>query len=237
MAQFPPYRLSVTDDLRTGNAVSADSTKKGIPLAGAEAQAVIVVSLGAPVAADVNGLVTGYTGAAGVIPMDGDLASTKDSAGNVVLDVPRCIMVDSGGADTATITVRGYDAYGQAMAETLTLNGTTDVLGVKAFKKIASITANGSIANGAVIGTTSKLGLPYRPVVGGFIRGILNENTSDSGTYVAPSRVTATATTTDVRGTYAPAGTLNGTNVFKVAIAVQNGPNNSDAFGVAQYNG
>lgn len=235
MAQFPPYRLSITDDLRTGNAVNANRTKAGIPLAGAEAQAVLVVSLGTPAVADPNGLVEGYTGGAGVIPMDGDLASNVDADGNVVLDVPRCIMVDSGGADTATITVRGYDEYGQAMAETLTLNGTTDVPGVKAFKKIASITANGAIANGAVIGTTNKLGLPYRPVVGGFLGGILNENTSDSGTYVAPSRVAATATTVDVRGTYAPAGTLNGTNVFKVRIAVQNGPDNSDAFGVTQF--
>jgi hypothetical protein len=195
MAQFPAYRISVTDNLRTGNAVNANRTKSGIPLAGDEGQAVLVLSLGAPIAADDDGICAQQTAAgAGDLTINGALAS----GGAVTLDVPRCVQVDAAGAATAVVTVYGTDVF---------------------------------------VGTTSKLGLPYRPVVGGFIRGILNENTADAGTYVAPSRVTATATTVDVRGTYAPAGTLNGTNVYKVAIAVQNGPNDSDAFGVAQFNG
>jgi hypothetical protein len=60
---------------------------------------------------------------------------------------------------------------------------------------------------------------------------------ADAGTYVAPSRVEATATTVDVRGTYAYAGTANGTNVFTVMYLVDNGPSNEDLFGVAQFAG
>lgn len=233
MAQFPPFRISVTDNLRTGNAVNANRTKGGIPLAGEEAQAVLVLSLGAPIAADDDGICAQQTaGAAGDLTINGALAS----GGAVVLDVPRGVQVDAAGAATAVVTIYGTDVHGASLRENITLNGTTAVLGVKAFKTITRVAVSAA-ATDVFVGTTSKLGLPYRPVVGGFIRGILNENTADAGTYVAPSRVTATATTVDVRGTYAPAGTLNGTNVYKVAIAVQNGPTDADAFGVAQFNG
>ena len=231
------HRVSHSDDLRSGAAESANRAKKGAPLAGAEAQAFIAVSLGAPAVADPNGLVTGYSGAAGVIPMDGALA-TVDADGNVVLDVPRAIVVDSGGADTAVITVTGYDEYGHLLVENITLNGVTAVNGKKAFKKVTSLSASATVANGAFIGTTGILGLPYAPVAGGFLSGILNENTSDAGTYVAPDRTSpATATTGDVRGTYLPAGALDGANVYKVRVALQNGPADSDLFGVEQFDG
>lgn len=239
MSQFPAHRISNTDDLRHGNATAPDRTKRGIPLGGAEAQAVIVVDLGTPVVEDPDGLIESFTtvGADADVEMDGVLAATTDADGNVVLDVPRAIVVDSGGADDAVVTVTGFDAYGQRMVETITMNATTAVLGNKAFKKITSIGVSKAVANGGFIGTTTKLGLPYRPVVGGFVGGILNENTADAGTYAAPIRTTSTATTADVRGTYTPAGALDGTNQYKVRIAVQNGPNDSDAYGIAQFAG
>lgn len=231
MAQFPPYRLSVTDNLRTGNAVSADRTKAGIPIAGDEGQAVLVLSLGAPsVAAATTVAAAQAVAGAGNLT----LASTT-----VTLDVPRCVSIVSANAGdtTQTATVYGRDIYGASLREVITFNGTTPVLGVKAFKYVTQVAISAATAGNVSVGQTGKLGLPYRPVIGGFIRGILGENTADAGTYVAPSRVTATGTTVDVRGTYLPAGTLNGTNVFKVAIAVQNGPADTDAFGVAQFNG
>jgi hypothetical protein len=234
MALYPSHRPSVSDDLRTGAATSANAVKKGVPLAGAEAQAVLVLSLGAPIAADDDGVCASQAVAgAQDLTINGALAS----GGVATFDVPRCVQVDADGAATAVFTIYGTDAYGASIRETITANGTTAVLGVKAFKTVTRVASSAATTGNVIIGTTTKLGLPYRPVVGGFIRGILNENTADAGTYVAPSRVTATATTVDVRGTYAPAGTLDGTNVYKVAIAVQNGPANSDAFGVTQFNG
>lgn len=240
MSQFPAHRISNTDDLRHGNATAPDRTKRGIPLGGEEAQAVLVFDLGTPAAADPDGLIESFTtgGASTSVAMNGAIAdASRDADNNVVLDVPRAIVVDSGGADDAIVTITGYDAYGQLMVETITMNATTAVNGKKAFKKVRSIGVSKAVANGGFIGTTTILGLPYRPVVGGFVGGILNENTADAGTYAAPERSASTATTADVRGTYTPAGALDGTNRYKVRMAVQNGPNDSDAFGIAQYQG
>jgi hypothetical protein len=236
MSQFPPYRLSVTDDLRTGNAVNANSTKKGIPLAGAEAQAVLVVSLGAPITADVDGICAAQAiGAAGNALINGALASggvaTLDGLGG------RGVLIDStdAGDTTQTVTIYGTDVHGAIVVETIAANGTTAVAGLKAFKTITRVAVSAALTGNLTVGTTDVLGLPYCPVVGGYLGAILNENTADAATYVAPSRVTATATTGDVRGTIDPAGAVNGTNIYKVRIAVQNGPTNAAAFGVTQY--
>lgn len=234
MSFFPSHRITNSDDVRTGNAVSADRSKLGVPVAGAEGRPIIVVSLGAPAAADVDGICAAQAiaGAADAV-INGALAS----AGAVTMDVPRGVQVDSSdaGDTTQTVTVYGRDVYGASMVETIALNGTTDVLGLKAFASISRVAVDAVMAGNLTVGTTGKLGLPYRPVLGGFLRGRLGEDTADAGTYAAPIRTTSTATTADVRGTYLPAGTLNGTNTYSVAIAVANGPTNADAFGIAQF--
>lgn len=240
MPQFPQHRISNSDNIRTGNAVSPNRDRYGVPLAGAEAQAALVVSLGSPAVEDPDGLIESFTtaGASAAVAMDGAIADANTGAdGEVTLDVPRNIVVDSGGADDAVVTVTGRDVYGQRMVETITMNSTTAVEGKKAFKKIISIGVSKAVANGGFIGTAKKLGLPYRPVPGGFIRGRAGEDTSDAGTYVAPERSASTATTADVRGTYAPAATLNGSTEITVVIAVKNGPTDADAYGIAQYAG
>lgn len=227
--QFPPSRLTNSDNVRTGNAASTDRVKLGIPLDGAEAQAVRVLSLGAPAAADSDGAAkTQAVGAGASFTLDGDLVSS----GVAVFDVPRNVV--AAWTTTSILTITGYDLYGNLMVE-VSASGTSHT-GKKAFKRVTSVTSSASIT-AATVGTGSVLGLPYRPVQGGFIRGRLNEDSSDAGTYAAPERSASTGTTNDVRGTYAPAGTLNGTNVFTVAVAVQNGPSDSDAFGIAQYQG
>ncbi len=234
MSQFPAHRISNTDDLRSGNAVSPNRDRTGVPLAGAEGQALIVISLGAPIASDVDGICAAQAvaGAANAT-INGALASS----GAVTLDVPRGVQVDSSdaGDTTQTVTITGTDVYGQSMVETIALNGTTDVLGLKAFKTVTQVAVSAALAGNLTVGTTGKLGLPYRPVLGGFLRGRLNEDTADAGTYVAPIRTTSTATTADVRGTYLPAGTLDGTNAYSVTIAVANGPTNAAAYGISQF--
>lgn len=230
------HRISRADDIRSGAAESANRVKLGVPLEGTEAQAVRVISLGAPAAADVDGICAAQAVAgAGNATINGALAS----GGSVTLDVPRGLQVDSSdaGDTTQTVTITGTDVYGKALVETIALNGTTDVEGLKAFKTVAQVAVSAALTGNLTVGTTKRLGLPYRPVRGGFIRGRLGEDTADAGTYVAPSRVTATATTGDVRGTYAGAGTYDGTNIYTVAIAVQNGPDATDAFGVNQFGG
>lgn len=225
---YPQHRLSVTDNLRSGAANSPDRTKFGIPFQGAEAQTVITISLGKPAAAAANNIALSQSV---VGPGAGFVLNGATVVNGVaVLDFPRTVV----GAWTtnSTVVVTGKDEYGQTMSES-NGGGIATFTGKKAFKQITSISSSASITL-ATFGTGAILGLPYRPVIGGFVRGRLNEDTADAGTYVAPERTTSTTTTADVRGTYAPAGALNGANEYTVAFAAQNGPDDFFAYGIAQ---
>lgn len=122
----------------------------------------------------------------------------------------RCLQIVLSGAGTPTVTIRGRDYLGQPMTEVFTGNGTTPVVGVKAFKYIDSVTWTAVGGTTMNVGTTDKLGLPYR------MENVLAEHLDGArvatlGTLVAPSYVDPqTATTTDPRGTYDPQSTLNG---------------------------
>lgn len=232
---FPPHRISNTDNLRVGNAQAPGRQAVGVPLAGNEAQAVIVLNLGAPAAAAANNISLSQAVTAGSsFLINGALAGAAPAGFNLtgtvgVLDVARTVV----GAWTtnSVVTVTGKDEYGQTMSEVSALAAV--FTGKKAFKIVTSITSSISIT-AATIGTGAILGLPYKPVVGGFGGVLLGENTADAGTYQVPERTASTTTTNDVRGTVTPAGALNGANVYTVKVAVQNGPNDSDAFGIAQ---
>jgi hypothetical protein len=119
------------------------------------------------------------------------------------------------GDTTVTLTVAGYDVFGVPMTETITLNGTTIVLGKKAFKHIVSITTGVATLVGNVsVGTTDTLGLNYRTDAFSYLQ-VYNVDalvTANTGFTKADITPVATATTGDVRGTYtvqttAPDGT------------------------------
>lgn len=123
----------------------------------------------------------------------------------------RNVTVVASGAATSTVTVYGKDYLGQGMAETLTLNGTTPVLGNKAFKWVDRVVAGITAATTINLGFGSKLGLPYR------MSNVLEETANGAeaavGTFVAGVLTDPqTLTTGDPRGTYVPSTTLNGTN-------------------------
>lgn len=182
----------------------------------------VIINLGAPIVGDVDGLVTGYTGAAGAIPLNGALVG---SDGIAVLDVPRCIVVDSGGADTSVITITGTDEYGRVMKENITTNGTTAVNGVKAFKTVTGISGSLTAANGIFIGTTNILGLPIhvpKATVGYILKELQDDAVATAGTVVAglARNTESTATTADVRGTYLPNATPDGAKAFSLVVVV-----------------
>jgi hypothetical protein len=159
-------------------------------------------------------------------------------AAPVVFDVPRNAQVVSSTTDTTqTITLRGLDEYGVALTETLTLNGTTPVLGLKAFKQINSYQASLALAGNLSIGSGAKLGLPYYlpPQTGTGIGNILKESqdgaTPTAGTAVGGVQTKATATTGDVRGTITPNVTPDGTKVYSVYMFVAD----PSFLGVPQY--
>ena len=183
---------------------------------------VVVLSLGAPIVGDVDGLVTGFTGDAGAITMDGDLVG---SDGIAVLDVPRALVVDSGGADTSVITITGTDEYGRTMVENITANGTTAVNGKKAFKTVTSISGSVAAANGIFIGTTNIIGLPIhvpKTTVGYILKELQDDAVATAGTVVAglTRNTESTATTADVRGTYLPNATPDGAKAFTLIAVV-----------------
>lgn len=190
----------------------------------------LIIDLGAPDTADVDGLFTAFSGAAGSITLNGALVS----GGVATFDVPRNIVVDSGGADTAVLTFTGADEYGNTVVESITLNGTTAVAGKKAFKTVTAVSSSATISNGAFAGPGDVLGLPvFLDEVGYVLKELEDGAAATAGTVVAGVSSAATATTGDVRGTYDPNSAANGSKHFQLIAAIPD----LTYLGVAQYAG
>lgn len=179
------------------------------------------VDLGAPAAIDDNGICESQNrSGAGALVINGALAS----GGVATLDVPRNVIADSGGADTAVITVTGTDQYGQVIKENITLNGTTAVAGKKAFKTITAVASDATVTNGFFLGTGDVLGLPIYLPSGGYVHAELQDGSAvaSAGTLVAglaPNTI-STATTADVRGTYDPNAACDGGKSFSLIVTL-----------------
>lgn len=151
----------------------------------------------------------------------------------------RCLQVVASGAATSTVTIKGRDYLGQPVTETLTLNGNTPVNGNKAFKYIDQVSWTGTGGTTINLGTTNKLGLPFR------MQNILTEQVDGVrgaiGTLTTPSRVDPqTATTTDPRGVYTPNTTPNGTALISAHFLPDpslNASGNGGLHGLAHFGG
>ena len=161
------------------------------------------------------------------------------------LDCPRAVSIVSGTGTLTNrnVTISGYDYYGQAMSEVIatgTVQSTT-VPGKKAFFQISSATISGALGATIAVGTTDVLGIPVRVFNAAYIVSVKSNNTlaQDAGTFVAADTATATTTTGDVRGTYAPATASNGIvrTVMTISLpGIAVGPNATrvGALGVTQ---
>lgn len=150
------------------------------------------------------------------------------------LDLPRALIITIGTGTIAnqTITITGFDYYGQAMSEAIATGTTqsTTVSGKKAFYIVTSITTTGAVGGTVAVGTTDILGLPVRVFNTAYIVSVKSNNTlaQDAGTFVAAVTATATTTTGDVRGTYVPATASDGIVRTVMCIALPGiavGPN------------
>jgi hypothetical protein len=180
-----------------------------------------------------NLVLTAGTSAKSVIRTDGTTV--------IQLDTPRAVQVN-GSTTARAFTVSGYDYYGQAMTEVITVTvAGTAVSGNKAFYQISSVSIAGS-ATAVVVGTTDKIGLPFRVFDAGYMVRVGWNNTlaNDAGTFVAADMTTpATSATGDVRGTYIPSTASNGIKRLVVVIGLPSiaaGPNatRAGALGVTQ---
>lgn len=168
------------------------------------------ISFGTPAVANATFLLSGQSVAAATTLQ----ASSMLNSAAIIEPYGRNVQVVLSGAGTGTVIIDGYDYLVQPMSENIALNGTTIVLGKKAFKYIRQITwpTVGAVTMNVGVGAT--LGLPYK------VGRVLSEEfaqlpVSTLGTVVIPDITSpATATTGDTRGTYTPQSTPNGTSVL-----------------------
>ena len=170
-----------------------------------------LLSLGSPVVGAANSISLSQSVTVGTSPsalLNGTTAGT--------LDVPRNVIAAWTG--TAVLTVRGFDEYGAAMTES-SASGTS-LTGKKAFARVTSATFSADVT-AATIGTGNVLGLPiYLSGLGFVTRELQDGAAPTAGTVVAGVQTAggATATTGDVRGTYVPNATPDGSKSFQLEV-------------------
>jgi hypothetical protein len=144
-------------------------------------------------------------------------------------------------ATGGAFVVRGYDVYGYPMSESITSVANSTVSGKKAFKYIASVTPG--VTDGShlySVDTTDVFGFPlasqyFGDLMVNYPATVITANTG----YLAAVVTAPSATTGDVRGTYALQSASNGTNrliVYQTPLlanlALANGPSGGPATGL-----
>jgi hypothetical protein len=183
-----------------------------------------------------TGTITGYTDPTtyvltAVTATSATLTTTAGAAVVTTAGTPTGLTYTLGVAPV-TVTVSGFDFYGQAMSEAITSSAavSTAVNGLKAFYLITSVSVSGATGTALTVGTTNVLGIPVRVTNVAYVASVKSNNAlaQDGGSFIAADTNTATTTTGDVRGTYTPATASNGIvrtvmGILLPAIAV--GPN------------
>lgn len=219
MAQYFPSRINlrVPSKAYTGNI---------------EGAGIIYVNLGAPAALNNTLIFSAQTAAAaGTFVPANPLAQTESAMGRY----GRGLRIVASGAYSGVVVARGRDYLGAPMREDITANGTTPVLGLKAFRYLDSITLATTGAVTLDVGVTNLFGVPEKLVA--IVHEMKNgATTANAGTFVAglANATAATATNADVRGTYLPSTVLpDGTNTFELRYIADQ----TNLHGNAQFNG
>jgi hypothetical protein len=170
------------------------------------------IQLGAPVTADPNGIIAAQSVAAAGETTTFASAYSRDAMARY----GRAVEVDLSGAGTGNITITGRDYLGQPMVEVIALNGTTAVVGQKAFAWIEKVEWPTVGAVTLDVGWNDVLGLPYKTEA--IITELEDGAVPTGGTFAAGDETTPTTTTNDPRGTYDPNSACDGTAVFELYV-------------------
>jgi len=197
-----------------------------------------------------NATTTTYTTAtAGTSPLDSGsiptVASVVMADGTTQsvwpLDVPRnvTLAVTHGSSIVAvSVVVSGYDEYGEAISETLSVTATgtsKTAAGKKAFKWLKSyaITSAGdSTTDTLSLAWGNVFGLPYRVTDKNNVIVMADGAPDASAVVVVADDNTISNTTGDTRGTVAPSVAANGTKKFAAWIVPSDPSTKSGLFGV-----
>jgi hypothetical protein len=247
--------LDVPRGVRVTTSTAAASTLAGVAIANTSggitftSQAGLVTGQRLTISGTLGGTgsITGYTNPTtyiltAVTSTSATLTTTAGAAVVTTAGTPTGLTYTLGVAPV-TVTVSGFDVYGQAMSEAITSSAavSTAVSGLKAFFLVTSVTVSGATGTALTVGTTNVLGCPVRVPNIAYVASVKSNNAlaQDGGSFIAADTATATTTTGDVRGTYTPATASNGivrtvVGILLPAIAV--GPNATrvGALGVTQ---
>lgn len=160
-------------------------------------------------------------------------AGTVDLSAVTAFDAPygRTVAVVASGAATSLVTLTGRDYLGQIVVEQFTLNGTTAVQGVKAFKDFIQEVHGATSSTTINMGHGNKLGLPYKAIKVNW--ETTNQTLAAAGTLTAPSLTDPqTATTSDPRGLYTPTTSPDGTKALTAEFEFLNDVNTNNRGGL-----
>lgn len=175
-----------------------------------------IIPIGAPVAVSATAVLTATTFASATSIAPTTAIVPGSGIGGRALKI-----ISSSASDTAVVvTTTGKDVYGVVMSEALTTNGTTAVLGKKAFATVTSIATSAATVGTISVGTQDVFGLPIPLSMLGLIAKDLTDGATSgtAGTFVVADTTSGgpTTTTNDARGTYAPNTASNGTHYYHV---------------------
>lgn len=187
----------------------------------------LLINLGNPAAGAANSIFTSaaiLTASGNVVPTGTLLVGSA-----AVCDVPRNVVAAWTG--TAVMTITGTDEYGNVVKES-SASGTS-LTGKKAFKTVTGISVSADVT-GATVGNGNVLGLPiFLPGAGHVLKELQDAAVPTAGTIVAADTAAPLATTGDIRGTYAPNATPDGSKVFQLICGLPD----IDFIGGAQFAG
>jgi hypothetical protein len=142
------------------------------------------------------------------------------------------------GVSQVNFTIQGWDDYQTPLTATISgPNGNTTVTTTKTFRYVQSITPAAGTGSGVTAGTADTFGFPVRVDNFGDICGLTWGNTGVTALtgFTAAVTSTATATTGDIRGTYAVQSAADGAKKLIAFIGCPSTDTVTQIYGVAQY--